>query len=130
VNHSQFNIVSPRFKASPFPLLANLRASQPVCRTTPPDKTPVWLLTRYEDVATLLKDDRFVKDKRKAMTAEQLRKMPWVPPMFRSLERNMLDLDPPDHTRCEPWCIRLLHQVSSHACVIESSRWLTNYLRK
>src|SRR5258705_6627392 len=25
--------------------------------------------------------------------------MSWVPPMFRPLERNMLDLDPPDHTR-------------------------------
>jgi cytochrome P450 len=33
------------------------------------------------------------------MTAEQLRKIPWVPPMFRPLERNMLDLDSPDHTR-------------------------------
>ena len=33
------------------------------------------------------------------MTAEQLRKIPWVPPMFRPLKRNMLDLDPPDHTR-------------------------------
>ena len=72
----QLNIVSPQFKANPFPVLANLRASQPVFRTALPDKTPVWLLTRYEDVATLLKDDRFVKDKRKAMTAEQLRKMP------------------------------------------------------
>ena len=93
------NIVSPQFKANPFPLFANLRASQPVFRTTLPDKTPVWLLTRYDDVATLLKDDRFVKDKRKAMTPEQLRKLPWVPPVFRPLERNMLDLDPPDHTR-------------------------------
>ena len=79
--------------------MAELRASQPVFRTALPDKTPVWLLTRYDDVANLLKDERFVKDKRKAMTAEQLRKMPWVPPMFRPLERNMLDLDPPDHTR-------------------------------
>jgi cytochrome P450 len=99
VNHNQINIVSPHFKANPFSLLADLRGSQPVCRTTLPDKTPVWLLTRYEDVATLLKDERFVKDKRKAMTPEQLRKMPWVPPMFRPLERNMLDLDSPDHTR-------------------------------
>jgi cytochrome P450 PksS len=96
---TQLDIVSPQFKADPFPVLASLRASQPVCRTALPDKTPVWLITRYEDVATLFKDDRFVKDKRKAMTAEQLRKMPWVPPMFRPLERNMLDLDPPDHTR-------------------------------
>ena len=98
-NRAQFNIVGPQFKANPFPLLANLRASQPLFRTTLPDKTPVWLLTRYEDVAALLKDERFAKDKRKAMTPDQLRKMPWVPPMFRPLERNMLDLDPPDHTR-------------------------------
>jgi cytochrome P450 PksS len=99
VDHSQLDIVSPQFKANPFPLVASLRASQPVFRTALPDKTPVWLLTRYEDVATLLKDERFVKDKRQAMTTEQLRKMPWIPPMFRPLERNMLDLDPPDHTR-------------------------------
>jgi cytochrome P450 PksS len=93
------NIVSPQFKANPFPFLADLRASQPVYRTALPDKTPVWLITRYEDVATLLKDERFLKNRRAAMTSEQLRKMPWVPPMFRPLERNMLDLDAPDHTR-------------------------------
>lgn len=93
------NIVSPQFKANPFPFLAGLRNSQPVYRTALPDKTPVWLIARYEDVAALLKDERFVKNRRTAMTAGQLRKMPWVPPMFRPLERNMLDLDPPDHTR-------------------------------
>jgi cytochrome P450 PksS len=93
------NIVSPQFKANPFPFLAGLRNSQPVYLTTLPDKTPVWLITRYEDVTALLKDERFVKNRRTAMTSEQLRKMPWVPPMFRPLERNMLDLDPPDHTR-------------------------------
>ncbi len=93
------NIVSPQFKANPFPFLASLRTSQPVYRTSLPDKTPVWLITRYEDVAALLKDERFVKNRRTAMTREKLRKLPWVPPMFRPLERNMLDLDPPDHTR-------------------------------
>ena len=61
VDHTQLNIVSPRFKANPFPVLANLRASQPLFRTALPDKTPVWLLTRYEDVAALLKDERFVR---------------------------------------------------------------------
>jgi cytochrome P450 len=67
---TQLDIVSLQFKANPFPVLANLRASRPVYSTTLPDKTPVWLLIRYEDVATLLKDERFVKHKRKAMTAE------------------------------------------------------------
>jgi cytochrome P450 len=93
------NIVSAEFKADPFPFLARLRASEPVYRTTLPDKTIVWLLSRYDDVTALLRDERFTKNRRSALTEEQLRKLPWTPPMFRPLERNMLDLDPPDHTR-------------------------------
>jgi cytochrome P450 len=93
------NVLSPEFKSNPFPLLSRLRAYQPVCRVTLPDKTPVWLVTRYEDVKTLLTDERFAKNRYSAMTPEQLRKQPWVPPMFRQLERTMIDLDPPDHTR-------------------------------
>jgi cytochrome P450 PksS len=97
----QVNIVSPQFKANPFPFLATLRADQPVYRTSLPDKvkTPVWLITRYEDVNALLKDERFPKNRRSALSPEQIRRLPWVPPMFRPLERNMLDLDSPDHTR-------------------------------
>jgi len=93
------DIIRPEFKADPFPILAHLRSTEPVYRTTLPDKTAVWLVTRYEDVHSLLKDGRFTKNRYNAMTPEQLRKQPWVPPMFRPLERNMLDLDPPDHTR-------------------------------
>lgn len=93
------NIFSPQFKADPFPFFARLRAEEPVYRATMPDKTPVWLVTRYEDVMALLKDERFVKNRYTALTPDELRRQPWVPPMFRPLERNMLDLDPPDHTR-------------------------------
>jgi cytochrome P450 PksS len=93
------NIVSAEFKADPFTFLARLRASDPVYRTTLLDKTVVWLLTRYDDVTALLRDERFTKNRRSALTKEQLRKLPWTPPMFRPLERHMLDLDPPDHTR-------------------------------
>jgi cytochrome P450 PksS len=92
-------LFSPQFWADPFPLFARLRAEEPVYRTVLPPKTPIWLVTRYEDVQALLKDERFAKSPRNAMTPAQLRQRPWVPPMFRPLERNMLDLDPPDHTR-------------------------------
>jgi len=46
------NIVSAEFKADPFPVLVRLRSEEPIHRTTLPDKirTPVWLITRYEDV--------------------------------------------------------------------------------
>lgn len=95
----QVDILSPQFKADPFPFFARLRAEQPVYRTSLPDKTIIAMLTRYEDVHMLLKDERFAKYRYNAMTPEQLRKQPWVPPMFKPLERTMLDLDPPDHTR-------------------------------
>ena len=93
------NIVSAEFKADPFPFLKSLRASRPVYRTALPDRTTVWLVTRYEDVMALLRDERFSKNRRRAMTPQQAQKLSWTPPTFRPLERNMLDLDPPDHTR-------------------------------
>ena len=70
------NIVSAEFKAAPFPFFARLRTSDPVYRTTLPDKTPVWLLTRYDDVNALLREQRFTKNRRSALTKDQLRKLP------------------------------------------------------
>ena len=93
------DLASPRFKADPYPFYARLRAEAPVWRTTLPDRRAVWLVTRYEDVARVLKDDTFAKDKLNAMDPEQRAKTPWVPGFLKPLERNMLDLDDPDHAR-------------------------------
>lgn len=93
------NIASPEFKANPFPFYARLRAETPVYRVSVTRKQTAWLITRDDDVVDTLKDERFVKDKLNALTPEQKRKQPWVPRMFKPLERNMLDVDPPDHTR-------------------------------
>ncbi len=93
------NIASPEFKANPYPFYARLRAEAPVFRVRLPDKQPAWLVTRYDDVAGVLKDERFVKDRGNALTPEQSRKQPWVPALFKPLARNMLDVDAPDHTR-------------------------------
>ena len=92
------NILSRDFKADPFPFYAQLRAEAPLYRTKL-RKRNAWLVTRYDDVAALLKDERFVKDRRGVMTPEQLGKQPWLPGFLRPLERNMLDLDDPDHQR-------------------------------
>lgn len=93
------NILSREFKADPFPFYARLRADAPVYSTKLPDKRTAWLVTRYDDVAALLKDERFVKDRRQVMSQEQLKNQLWVPGFLRPLERNMLDLDEPDHRR-------------------------------
>src|SRR5579859_308807 len=94
------NITSPEFKANPHPFYARLRAEAPVYRTVLPDKLPAWLITRYDDVLATLKDEqRFCKDPRAAKTPEQLKKMPWVPPMFAPLTRGILDTDFEEHAR-------------------------------
>ncbi len=93
------DLASPVFKANPYPFYARLRDEAPVWRTTLRDRRTAWLVTRYEDVARLLKDDTFVKDKLNAMDPEQRAKTPWVPGFLKPLERNMLDLDDPDHLR-------------------------------
>jgi cytochrome P450 len=48
---------------------------------------------------TVLKDERFVKDWRNALTPAQLAEMPPIPEVMKPLSRNMLDTDPPDHQR-------------------------------
>ena len=50
-------------KADPYPFYARLRAEAPVHRVTLPDRQTAWLVTRYDDVAAALKDERFAKDK-------------------------------------------------------------------
>jgi cytochrome P450 PksS len=93
------DISSPAFKADPYPYFARLREEAPVHRIILGDKRPAWLVTRYDDVVTVLKDDRFVKDKRSAMNRDQIAREPWIPAMLKPLERNMLDSDAPEHTR-------------------------------
>jgi len=99
-NMPKVNIVSREFKANPYPFYARLRAEAPVYRTVLPDKQTAWLITRYDDVFMVLKDElRFTKDRQAAMSAQQLAKTPWVPPIFKPLLRTILDTDGAEHAR-------------------------------
>jgi cytochrome P450 PksS len=93
------NIASPEFKTNPYPFFARLRAEEPVHPITLADKRTAWLIARYDDVVSVLRDGRIVKNRWNAMTPKQVAKMPWIPKPFMPLMRNMLDQDPPDHTR-------------------------------
>ena len=83
-------LASPRFKANPHPFYARLRAEAPVCRVSM-FLIQGWLVTRYDDVLTVLKDDRFSKD----ISQE----MPWLPRFTRPLTQSMVSRDASDHTR-------------------------------
>ena len=110
------DITDPMFKANPFPFYAQLRAEAPVFPVKGPTSQRAWLVTRYDDVLYVLKEERFVKDRHNALSPEQLKKVPWMPPMFKPLERNMLDLDGPDHTRLralvhKAFTLRMIEQM-------------------
>ncbi len=94
-------IGSPKIKANPFPFYARLRAEAPVSRVTLPSKERAWLIARYDDVAMVLKDERFVKDTANALTPGQAANQSWFRhlKLYKLLQRNMLNRDPPDHTR-------------------------------
>lgn len=101
------DVTAPTFKANPFPFYARLRAEAPVFPVTlrvPPITARAgqraWLVTRYDDALRVLKDDHcFVKDRRNAMSSEQLKKAPRLPSLFKALERGLLSVDGADHSR-------------------------------
>ncbi len=100
---------SPQFKANPYPFYARLRAEAPVYRTRAAFGLTAWLVTRYDDVLAVLKDDRFAND--------------WSPRMpvairyAKPLVRHMLNSDPPDHTR-----LRMLVQKAFTPRMVERLR--------
>ncbi|CAM5339476.1 cytochrome P450 family protein [Streptomyces abikoensis] len=78
----------------PYGTFARLREAGPVHRFTGPDGRPAWLVTRYEDVRRALADPRLSLDKANATPGNYAGLS--LPP---ALDRNLLNMDPPDHTR-------------------------------
>lgn len=113
------NIASPEFKARAYPFYARLRAEAPAYRITLPIGESPWLITRYDDVATVLKDERFAKDSANALTPEQVARQPWYRKVkfARSLQNNMLTQDEPNHAR-----LRALVNKAFTARVVEEMR--------
>lgn len=93
------DVTSPAFKAKAYAYYARLRANAPVQQIKLPSGQVAWLVSRYDDVVSLLKDPRLVKDRRNAKGSKPFSRLPGMLGFLQALERNMLDLDAPDHTR-------------------------------
>jgi cytochrome P450 len=88
----EFNPLLPEFRADPYPFYARLRAEDPVHKST---LTGAWVLSRYADVATVLRDSRFGR-----ANAEEFWRERFGPgPTHDTFTKWMLFRDPPDHTR-------------------------------
>jgi cytochrome P450 len=84
-----FNPMAPEFLADPYPTYHRLRTEDPV------HWSPLgfWVLTRYDDVVAVLRDQRFAKEPMIAAVAARFGISPGT------IGLSMLDRDPPDHTR-------------------------------
>jgi cytochrome P450 len=91
------NFFSGDFKKQAHDVYAKLRKDYPVYPITMPNGKTAWLVTRYDDVAKVLKDPRLIRNSAK-FHSENNRDI--VPSLERRvLLTNMLGSDPPDHTR-------------------------------
>jgi cytochrome P450 len=95
MNAPMFNPMDPAFVRDPYPAYRMLRQNAPVWKSP----LGVWVLTRYDDIARLLKDQRFVHDFDGAISDPRDRGSLREEPVFKQLGRSMLLRDPPDHTR-------------------------------
>lgn len=94
---NNLDLFSPAAKANPYPAFSVMRANDPIHAMDMENGQRAWLITRYEDVLAILKDQRFIKDHRKLLTPEQLEQMQGD--MSQMMNMHMLGFDPPDHTR-------------------------------
>lgn len=82
------------FAADPYPAFARLRADRPVCLVSSP-RFDQYLITRFDDARTALTDPRLSKD----LYGPGQHYLRLFGPNSEGLNRNMLNSDPPEHTR-------------------------------
>jgi cytochrome P450 len=99
VESVRFELLDPAALDDPYPIYEQMRATAPMYRDR---RFLGWILTRYDDVAAVLKDPR-VSSKRPTADEPIGRSLASVADELRELRafqsRWMLYLDPPDHTR-------------------------------
>src|SRR5215472_11985997 len=107
-----YNPFLPEVREDPYPTYHALREADPVHRSPFMD---IWVLTRYQDVALVLRDHRFLADRRLGEGYQE------VPDLDDT--RSMLVLDPPDHTRLrslvsKAFTPRMVERMSAQAQAI------------
>ncbi len=101
-------LFTPAGFANPHPILARMRREVPVYKLPQEElHTYPWMLTRYEDSINILKDDRFTKSIFRRPGNEHLSRNDPSLSAQATINRHMLTVDPPDHTRLRA----LVHKV-------------------
>ncbi|MFL5353401.1 hypothetical protein [Archangium sp.] len=88
---------STQVRANPFPLHKRMREDFPAARITEPQTgMHFWMLTRYADVVSIVKDPRFTQAPTRLPDEVRQR---YFSHKLRELSQHLVTADPPDHTR-------------------------------
>jgi cytochrome P450 len=101
-NVPAFNPLDPAFIRDPYPTYRMLRENTPIWRSP----LGLWVLSRYRDIAALLKDHSFVHDYEGVISDARGGRATLHEPVRQSLGHAMLVRDPPDHTRLRGLVVR------------------------
>ncbi|MCE5172734.1 cytochrome P450 [Paenibacillus profundus] len=118
------NPFSSDFKDKAYSLYEQLRIHDPIHKTVMPNGNTAWIVSRYEDAAAALKNERFKKNLFQFVRPEEV----GVPASRMDLLlRHMLNSDPPDHTRLrslvqKAFTPRMIEKM--RARIQEISHWL------
>jgi cytochrome P450 len=94
----RLNLLSPEFKANPYPVYDRLREEAPANRVLVGSE-PIWLVTRYEQAAAVVRDSRLRKSRRDAGPQDESGRGSQPEHIRRFFKRFILNIDPPSHTR-------------------------------
>src|SRR5579859_5365755 len=99
-NAGKYAIFSHEARANPQAIYERLRTEAPVYSEIGPiSGATFWFLTHYDDCVAALKDPRLGKEIRKHVPPSILDRFPEAEGFFKAIDRHMLNIDPPDHTR-------------------------------
>ena len=101
-----FDPLDAAFIADPYPVYRRLRDDHPIVWNP---ATGQWLISRYADINSLLRDRRLGRTYlHQATHAEMGRPEPpaWHAPFHELNDAGMLDMEPPDHTRLRRLVLR------------------------
>jgi cytochrome P450 len=98
----KYDLYSDDFRRRTYETFALMRDEDPVfCQPGLDGETPIWFITRHDDVVSVLLDDeRFVRDPRLALPPELMEAIAsGMPESFAFVDQHMLNRDGDDHRR-------------------------------
>ena len=97
----KYDIYGAEFRADPQRAFRQMREHDPVLRQPGLDgETPIWFVTRYDDVAAVLLDnERFVRDPRLALDGGGGSRRKRCPAPLQAIDNHMLNRDGDDDRR-------------------------------